>query len=46
MNRVSVGFYSDAQPKPWEALVWLFFFASPWIWSSHALLISEIAILG
>lgn len=46
MNRVSVGFYSDARPKPWEALVWLFFFASPWIWSSHALLISEIAILG
>ena len=32
--------------KPWEAALWLLALASPWLLSSHALIINEIAIVA
>jgi branched-chain amino acid transport system permease protein len=32
--------------KPWEVALWLLAFASPWVFSSHALMINEIVIFA
>jgi branched-chain amino acid transport system permease protein len=37
---------ADARFKPWEAVLWLLAFASPWVLGKHALIINEIAIVA
>jgi branched-chain amino acid transport system permease protein len=32
--------------KPWEPVLWLLAFASPWLLASHALIVNEIAIVA
>ncbi len=37
---------ADSRFKPWEAVLWLLAFASPWVLGKHALIINEIAIVA
>ncbi len=37
---------ADSRLKPWEAVLWLLAFASPWVLGKHALIINEIAIVA
>jgi branched-chain amino acid transport system permease protein len=37
---------ADGRFKPWEAVLWLLAFASPWVLGKHALIINEIAIVA
>jgi branched-chain amino acid transport system permease protein len=37
---------ADSRFKPWEGVLWLLAFASPWLLGKHALIINEIAIVA
>jgi branched-chain amino acid transport system permease protein len=37
---------ADSRFKPWEVVLWLLAFASPWVLGKHALIINEIAIVA
>jgi branched-chain amino acid transport system permease protein len=37
---------ADSRFKPWEIVLWLLAFASPWVLGKHALIINEIAIVA
>ena len=46
MRPVQASLLAGGRWKPWEYALWLLAMASPWLLSSHALIINEIAIVA
>jgi branched-chain amino acid transport system permease protein len=46
MTPVQASLLAGGRWKPWEYALWLLALASPWLLSSHALIINEIAIVA
>ncbi len=45
-SATQVSLLNQSRCKPWEPVLWLLAFVSPWVFSNHALMINEIVIFA